>query len=296
MCLRQLPEPQILGDVGVLILVDQDRAKAALIVGENLGLGAEQGQTVQQEVAEIARVEHPQALLIGSIELARAAQAEIADLGVGHPIGRDPAVLLPLDDRQQGARGPALGIKVAGLDHLLDQAQLVVGVDDREVGLEADQLGVAAQQARAQGVEGAEPQALDAAAEQRTDPLDHLARGLVGEGHGEHLVRAHPTGEQQMGKPRGQHPGLAGAGAGKHQERAVLGQDGRLLLRIEPGQIRCVHGLGRPGLGRYHVALTGHETPRSTLRKDRRVGCDCHEAVVGPNRSCAHGAADPRAS
>ncbi len=45
---------------------------------------------------------------------------------------------------------------------LLDQADLVVGVEDGEVGLQADQLGVAAQDLRADRVEGAEPRhALD---------------------------------------------------------------------------------------------------------------------------------------
>ena len=70
----------------------------------------------------------------------------------------------------------------------LHEADLVVGVEDGEVRLQADQLGVAAQDLGADGVEGAEPgHALGGAADQRADALLHLARGLVGEGHGQDL-------------------------------------------------------------------------------------------------------------
>ena len=37
-----------------------------------------------------------------------------------------------------------------------------------------------------------------------------------------------------MGEPRGQHPGLAGAGAGKHQQRALGGGDGFPLRLVIP--------------------------------------------------------------
>ena len=59
----------------------------------------------------------------------------------------------------------------------------------------------------------------------------HLARRLVGEGDGEDLVRARPAGVQQVGDAGGQRPGLAGAGAGEHQHRAVERLDRRALRR-----------------------------------------------------------------
>ena len=45
--LGQQAQPQILGDIGVLILVDQYIAKAPVIFGENFGVRGEQGQVVQ---------------------------------------------------------------------------------------------------------------------------------------------------------------------------------------------------------------------------------------------------------
>ncbi len=40
-----------------------------------------------------------------------------------------------------------------------------------------------------------------------------------------------------MGEAGGQHPGLAGAGAGEHQQRPVDGLDGRALLGVQAGEV-----------------------------------------------------------
>ena len=256
--LRQQPQPQVLGDVAVLVLVDQNRAEAPLVVGQDLGLLLEQAQAMQQQIAEIAGVQREKTLLVRGIELARTPERELVDVGFRHLFGSLAAIFPALDGREQGARRPAPGIQVRRLDHLLQQAQLIVGVEDREVGLEPDQLGVPAQQAGAERVEGAEPQALDALPEQPRDAQDHLARRLVGEGHRERLIRPHPPGHQQVGKARGQHPGLAGAGAGEHQERPVVRLDRGALRRVERVEIVSCRARWR----RQHVRLTGHGTPR----------------------------------
>ncbi len=128
--------------------------------------------------------------LIKPVELyARAERVSMRFAG-RHVVGRQPAVLPVVDDGFQRARGPALLVDVLGLDHLLDQPQLIVGVENGEVGFQPGQFGVAAQHARADGMERAQPlHALDRAADQRADALLHLARGLVGEGDGQDLRR-----------------------------------------------------------------------------------------------------------
>ena len=113
-------------------------------------------------------------------------------------------------------------------------------------------------QPRAERMEGAEPEALDALPEQVRDPADHLARGLVGEGDREHLPGPRPAGQQQMREPRGQHPRLAGAGAGQHQQRPVGGLDRGALLRIEPAEPNRRRGRRR---AHHHLRLIAHETP-----------------------------------
>ena len=98
---------------------------------------------------------------------------------------------------------------------------------------------MAAQDLDADGVEGAEPgHALDGAAHQRADALLHLARGLVGEGHGEDLGGARAARAQNVGNAGGQHAGLARAGARQHQDRPIERLHGGPLLRIEICQIR----------------------------------------------------------
>src|SRR3546814_5112035 len=54
--LRQQPQPEILRDVGVLVLVDQQVAEPLLIVLQDLRAGLEQRQVVHQQVAEIGGV------------------------------------------------------------------------------------------------------------------------------------------------------------------------------------------------------------------------------------------------
>ena len=102
---------------------------------------------------------------------------------------------------------------------------------------QADKLGMAAQHPGAERVEGAEPQPLGGPAEDGGDPLAHLARRLVGEGHGQHLAGGGAAGQQDMGEAGGQHARLAGAGAGQHQQRAVDGLHRLALLGVEARQV-----------------------------------------------------------
>ena len=129
-------------------------------------------------------------------------------------------------DAEQGARRPAPLVDIGGREDLLQQPELVVGVEDREARLEPDRLGVAAQDARGDRMKRAEPDAFGGAADHRLEPLAHLARRLVGEGDGEQLAGIGAAGRQDMREPGGQHPGLAGAGAGQHQHRPVDRLDG----------------------------------------------------------------------
>ena len=87
---------------------------------------------------------------------------------------------------------------IGGDDQLLQQPQLVVGVEDGEIGLEPDQLGVAAQHL-ARATEWKVPSQgmpSTASADDPPDPLAHLARRLVGEGDGEDLGRPGAAGER----------------------------------------------------------------------------------------------------
>ena len=236
-------QPQVLGDIGVLVLIDQDVFEPLLVVGEHVRVVLEDLHHMQQQVAEIDRVEGLQARLVGGVELAAAAVGEAAFVA-GHLPGPLGAVLPAVDHRGEHPCRPALLVNVPGAEQLLDQPDLVVGVEDGEGRFQPRQLGVAAQDPDADGVEGAEPRhALDGTADQFADPLLHLARRLVGEGDGEDLAGPGALVVDQMRQPGGQHPGLAGARTRQHQHRAVERLDRLALVRVELRQI----GRGRAG-------------------------------------------------
>ncbi len=279
--LPEEPQPEILRDVGVLILVHQNVPKPQLVLAQHLGLLAEQPDAFQQQVAEIGGVEHLQPVLIGGVELLALAAGEARRLAGRHLLGRQAAVLPAVDEAGEHARRPALLVDVLGFQQLLEQADLVVDVEDGEVALEAHQLGVAAQDLHADRMEGAEPRhALDHLADHQADAALHLARRLVGEGDRQDLVRPRPPGRQDVRDARGQHARLAGAGAGQHQHRPVQRLDRQPLLRIEVGEI------GRAGRGaraRGDAAGTGAggaELSMGSRLRGSAKGAPVHESLT----------------
>ena len=252
--LGQQPQPQILGDVGVLVFVDEDIAETLLPLPQHVRMRLEDGDAVKQQVAEIDGVQGDQTLLIGGIK-GRALAVIGKAFRLRHVCRRQRAVLPAVDQPGQHPRGPALLVDVPGRDQLFQQPDLVVGVEDGEAGLEvhraaAHQLGMAAQDLHADRMEGAEPRhALDLLPQQAADPFLHLACGLVGEGHGEDVGRAGAAGRDQMRDAGGQRPGLAGAGTRQHQDGTVQRLDRGALRRVQPLEI------GRGSGGRPHRPL-----------------------------------------
>ena len=186
--LGEQPQPQILRDVGVLVFVDQHVAEALLIVGEHVGMLAEDAQALEQQVAEIGGVERLQALLVGGVELAARAVGEGMALA-GRDVLRRQAAVLPAVDQPASCRAGqrfssmSSAAMICLIRRIWSSVSRMVKSD-----LRPDQLGMAAQDLGADRVEGAEPgHALDHAADQLADALLHLARRLVGEGDGEDL-------------------------------------------------------------------------------------------------------------
>ncbi len=210
---------------------------------EHVGLLAEQPDAFEQQIAEIGGVENLQALLKRLVEFQPLAVGEHGGLAGRHLVRGQAAVLPAVDQHGEHARRPALVVDALGFEQLLEQPDLVVGIENGEVGFQPDQLGMAAQDFHADRVEGAEPgHALDHVADDLADAVLHLARRLVGESDGEDLARPGAAGGENVGDAHGEDAGLAGAGAGQHQDRAVERLDRLPLLRIEPGEI------GRAGI------------------------------------------------
>ena len=235
---RQQTQPQVLRDIGVLILVHQDIAEPALVLRQNVAMRLEDRDDMQQKVAEIDRVQGFQTFLIRLVQLG-AAIVERRCLS-GRNLFRRPGAVLPVVDQSgQHSRRPALFVDVFRHDQLFQQPDLIVGVEDGEVRLQSRQFGMPPEDLDAERVESAEPwHPLDRLAQQPADPVLHFARGLVGEGNGQDLVRPCLAGMQQMRDPRGQRLGLAGSGARQHQNRAVQCLNRLTLRRVQFFQIR----------------------------------------------------------
>ena len=85
-----------------------------------------------------------------------------------------------------------------------------------------------------------------ALADEADDPLAQLGRGLVRERHREDPPRRHALDADQVRDPVGQHAGLARAGAGQDQQRAVGRGDRARLLRVEGPDDLLARGPGGP--------------------------------------------------
>ena len=118
--LREQPQPEILRRVGVLILVDHDVFEALLILREHVAVRLQDDEHVEQQVAEIARVERDQPRLVLLVQLAAAAVGVALALA-RIDIGGDETLVLPLVDQPgEAARREALFVDVGGEDQLLE--------------------------------------------------------------------------------------------------------------------------------------------------------------------------------
>ncbi len=236
-----------MGGVGILIFIDQHVAKAVVILGEDFGVFLEQANAFEQEIAEIGGVQCFEPGLIVLVDLLALAIGKEPGIGRGDVLGQQAAIFPAIHHGRELAGRPAFLVDVFGGEQLLDQTDLVVGVQNREIGAQADQFGVATDQPRADGVEGAKPwHALDRGSDQLADALLHLAGGLVGEGDGEDLVATGFSRGKDMGDAGGQDAGLSRAGAGEDQQGAFGCLYRLALFGVEPGKIS---GLTRGELG-----------------------------------------------
>ena len=172
--LCQQLQPAVLGAVGVLVLVHQHVAERAAVAVAHLGEQLQQVHAAEQQVVEVHRVVAVGPLLVELVHVGRGLLEERADLQpVG--LGVEQLVLGVGDLALDAARGEALGVHVQLVHALLDEAQRVGRVVDREAARVAEPLGVGAQHAGAGGVEGHHPHRAGAVAHEHLHALAHLA-------------------------------------------------------------------------------------------------------------------------
>ncbi|MNC08135.1 hypothetical protein D3C75_557090 [compost metagenome] len=271
---RQQAQPGVLHGVGILELVHQHVAEASLIVLQQARVVTPQVQGAKQQLGEIDDTGALASLLVGRIDLAHGRQEQVAprlDM-----LRAQAFVFLPVDEPLGLACRPFLLVQAQLAHHPLDQALLVVAVEDLEVLHQPCFLPVGPQQAMGQAVEGADPHARRVDAQQLLDPLAHFCRGLVGEGHRQDRVRRCLLHLDQPGNAVHQHSGFTGTGASKHQLTPERGRYGLALGIVEgiqqEGEVVCAH---RAILGR------GRKWGKPPLYKYSPAACPFIEPMAG---------------
>ena len=266
-----------MGHVGILIFIDEDVFEPALILGQHIRVRLKNRHHMQQQITEVGGVQLNQTALILRVNL-RPTVVIGPGIRTWNLIGGQGAVLPAVDDPRQHPRGPAFVVDPLCGDQLLKQTQLVIRIEDREIAFQPHQFSMAPQQLDADRVERAKPRhPLHLLAQHLTHAVLHLARGLVGKGDRQNLMRPCAPGVEQMHDSRRQRPRFTSACPGKHQHRAVQCLDRRTLGGVQPLQIRLrarSHGAGGQGSalkGVHFVKIThAHNLARPRYEIKRR--------------------------
>ena len=158
------------------------------------------------------------------------------------------------------------GLGDAGLDQILR----VVAVENREIAPVTEQIGVLAQNPRADGMERAAPERRQLPAQQIGDAPHHFAGGLVGEREQQNSVRRDAL-FQQIGDAIGERARLAGAGAGNDERRAGRRGDGGQLLRIQFARVINLQIDFGTERFKHVIARHGAELKGQTPARERKI-------------------------
>ena len=230
----QLLDQHVLGVVGVLVLVDQHVPEPPPVVLGHRRDRPAAGTTVCMIRSSKSKAAAPlQPRLVPLVD-----PGDDLRLVRVRPFQRglrvDQLVLQVRDLRGQGAGRVLLGVDVQPVRHQLGQPLRVGGVVDGEGRLHPELARPRPAGCARTSSGTSTPTSPGARLPTRSrDPLLHLPGGLVGEGDGQDLPRLRAADGQQVGDPPGQHPGLARAGTGHHQQRRAAVLDGVPLRRIE---------------------------------------------------------------
>ena len=232
---HQFADEDVLGVVGVLVLVDEDVPEAAPVVLGDLRVTVQQGDGLADQVVEVEGVGRPQPALVLAEDLRDRRRGEVVLVCRGRRlVGRDQLVLEVRDRHRDTARTELLRVQVEVADDHAQQPLRVVGVVDGEVGVHPlQQPRLRPQDADARRVEGRDPHVGGPGSDQVDDALAHLGGGFVGEGDGQDLPGRDVPRRQQVGDAAGEDRGLARPRAGDDQQRCARVEHRGALLRVE---------------------------------------------------------------
>ncbi len=157
-----------------------------------------------------------------------------------------------------GLRGHLAGPGETGIIHgQPHQVELIFAVEDREIGLIAQDRRGAPEDAIADVMEGPGPDLIPLFADQRFEPADHLPRRASGE-RDEHDRAGRDSHGDQVGDTEGDDSRLSRTGTGQDQVVAVRSRHRGMLRRIQ----LALKVLGKPGGQRRFEANLPHANAR----------------------------------
>ena len=238
MQLRKAADDDVLGVVGVLILVHQNIFELLLITRQHVGSVAQQDVGLQQQVVEIHRAVALAALAVDVVNVAEFGNLRLTVLGGVDRIGEVGA----------GGHQTVFGIGYArsqevGLVFLVRKVQLADDglqqvlavrrfVDGERIG-ETDAVGVLAQDTRKNRMEGSHADiAAAVVGDHLRDAFAHLLGGLVGKGEREDVEGSHAL-LDHIGDARGQHPRFARTRTRDNERRGVVIHHGGALSGVQ---------------------------------------------------------------
>ena len=221
----------ILRPVGVLVFVHHDEPELLRVLCAHLW-HVEQVYRFQQQIVEIEGAVVFQALDVFFVDLRELFPALAPSLRL-EEVGACHGVLGVADLRQRHARLDDAIVYLKLLEDLLDERDLVGRVVDDEIARQTDRPGIAPEQPRAERMERRDPRADQRSSRQRLDARAHLFGGLVRERDREDFVALRVPLGKQVGDTLRDDARLAGAGAGKDEQRSVDVQNGVALFGIE---------------------------------------------------------------
>ena len=296
----ELQEPA-LGEVGVLVLVEEDDGVLVAQGLGQLGMVGEEADGQRDLVAEVEQVSLALAAAVGGDDLAQFAPhgGRLPDLGGGVLAGDDGLAVLGhrLDGHQvvgaprrqreglveqhlrvQGA--PVLEAEL--VEHAVEELPRLGPVEDARVGVEVELEGVVGHHRGAEGVVGADGD-VGVGPEGVPNLAPQVGGRLVGEREPEDLVGAHLPRIDEVEDALRHHRGLAGARPGDEELRRRRGLDGLTLLG---GQLeRHVALTWRPsrcsGHRRWNVQLRQTASTEGSNRSWRMVVGDGEHPGLG---------------
>ena len=242
---REFLDYNVLGEVGVLVLVHKDVGKTAGQDVERFGVVAQEYVHIDQDVVEIHHAGLLELALVESVDSVHiwlVASEILVDQILVYPVGlRHHKIVFRRADAGKHLFGLVhLVVETQFLDAMLDCRNGISRVRDGEVRRIAQELRIFTQKSDEDRMESARHHAPGLRpAHKQGDPFLHLTSRLLGKCQGQDCGGIH-AGSKSVSHSRSQNPCLSGTGSGNNQYRPVHRLYRPSLLIVQAIE-NCIH-------------------------------------------------------